>query len=69
MNDVIEFLKDYIWKNGFEMLSKDLFAVYKAMVKGIKGSQSISPKTARLIMITLMSKTHEMSRKGASSVV
>ena len=23
MNDVIEFLKDYIWKNGFEKLSED----------------------------------------------
>ena len=33
MNDVIEFLKDYIWKNGFDKLSDDPFAVYRTMIK------------------------------------
>lgn len=66
MNDVIEFLKDYIWKNGFEKLSEDPFTVYKAMVKRSKDNHGIEPKSARLVLITLMSKTHEMARKGAS---
>ena len=37
MNDVVDFLKDYIWKNGFEKLSDDPFTVYKAMVKSSDG--------------------------------
>ena len=65
MNDVIDFLKDYIWKNGFEKLSDDPFTVYKAMVKSSDGD--IDFKTARLVLVTLMSKTHEMARKGAST--
>ncbi|MBQ8947669.1 MAG: hypothetical protein IJ058_12810 [Lachnospiraceae bacterium] len=65
MNDVVEFLKDYIWKNGFEKLSDDPFTVYKAMVKSSDGD--IDFKTARLVLVTLMSKTHEMARKGAST--
>ena len=44
MNGVIEFLKDYIWKNGFEKLSDDPFAVYKAMVKSIKNNCGIEPR-------------------------
>ena len=67
MNDVIDFLKDYIWKNGFEKLSEDPFAVYKAIVKPGKGKQEIEPKRARLVLVTLMSKTHEMARKGSSA--
>ena len=67
MNDVIDFLKDYIWKNGFEKLSEDPFAVYKAIVKPGKGKQGIEPKRARLVLVTLMSKTHEMARKGSSA--
>ncbi|MCR5603800.1 MAG: hypothetical protein K6G27_08880 [Lachnospiraceae bacterium] len=67
MNDVIEFLKDYIWKNGFEKMSDDPFAVYKDMVKGGRNKQRFAPKTARLVMITLMSKAHEMAREGASA--
>ena len=67
MNDVIEFLKEYISKNGFEILSKSPFEVYKAMIKGDKDIQGIDQKRARLILITLMSKTHEMARKGCSS--
>lgn len=59
MNDVIEFIKNYIWKNGFEKLSEDPFAVYEAM-------KDIDPRTARLVLITLMSKTHDMARKGCS---
>lgn len=66
MNDMIEFLKDYIWKNGFEKLSDDSFSVYTAMVKSGKGKKSIDPKMARLVLITLMSKTHEIARKGSS---
>ena len=66
MNDVIEFLKDYIWKNGFEKLSEDPYAVYKAMVKSSKGKRGIDPKTARLVLVTLMSKTHEMAKNGSS---
>ena len=37
MDDVIEFLKNYIWQNGFEKLSENPFDVYKTMVKGGKG--------------------------------
>ena len=59
MNDVLEFLKNYIWKNGFDALSDNPFTVYKAM-KGIE------PRTARLVLITLMSKTHELARKECS---
>lgn len=66
MNDVIEFLKNYIWKNGFDKLSENPFDVYKVMVKSNKGKQGISSKTARLVLITLMSKTHEKAKKGCS---
>ena len=66
MNDVIEFLEDYIWKNGFEKLSENPFAVYKDMVKSKKKNRGIEPKTARLVLVTLMSKTHELARKGSS---
>ncbi len=59
MQKVIQFLKDYIWKNGFEKLSENPFDVYQAM-------KGIPPKTARLVLVTLMSKTHEMARKGCS---
>ena len=62
MNDIIVFLKDYIWKNGFEKLSEDPFVVYKAMIRHSKGKQGIEPKKARLVLVTLMSKTHEMAR-------
>ena len=66
LNDVvIEFLENYIWKNGFDKLSENPFDVYKDMVKSNKGKQSISSKTARLVMITLMSKTHEKAKKDA----
>ena len=65
MDDVIEFLKDYIWQNGFEKLSEDSFAVYKAMIKKGKGKHCIDQKTSRLVLVTLMSKTHEMARKGS----
>ena len=61
MNDVVEFLKDFIWKNGFEKLSEDPVSVYKAMVK-----HAIEPRVARLVLVTLMSKTHEMARNGIS---
>ncbi len=67
MNDVIEFLKKYIWKNGFEKLSENPFDVYKAMVKSSKDKPGIDSRTARLVLITLMSKTHEMARKGSSA--
>lgn len=66
MNGVIEFLKDYIWKNGFEKLSEDSFAVYRAMVKNGRNKNGIDPKVARLVLVTLMSNTHEMARKGTS---
>ena len=42
MNDVIEFLENYIWENGFDKLSENPFDVYKAMVKGSEGKQGIS---------------------------
>ena len=67
MNDVTEFLKNYIWKNGFDKLSENPFDVYKVMVKSNKGKQGISSKTARLVLITLMSKTHEKAKKGCSA--
>lgn len=67
MNDVIVFLKDYIWKNGFEKLSEKPFDVYKEMVKSKTGNQGIDPRIARLVLITLMTKTHEMARKGCSA--
>ena len=43
MNDVIEFLKNYIWKNGFEKLSVRPFDVYNAMVKSDKDKHGIDP--------------------------
>ena len=67
MNDAIDFLKDYIWKNGFDKLSGNPVAVYEAMTRGSKGSPCVEPKTARLVLVTLMSKTHEMARKGSSA--
>ena len=67
MNDLIGFLKDYIWKNGFEKLSEEPFDVYKAMVKSGKNKHGIDQKTARLVLITLMSKTHEMAKNGCSA--
>ena len=67
MNDVIEFLKNYIWQNGFEKLSENPFNVYMTMVKSDKDKHGIDPGRARLILITLMSKTHEMAIKGCSS--
>ena len=66
VDEVIEFLKNYIWKNGFEKLSDDPFAIYRAMVKSGKNKQGVNPKVARLVLITLMSKTHEMANKGFS---
>lgn len=59
MDDVVDYLKNYIWKNGFEKLSEDPFAVYKSM-------GDIDARTARLVLITLMSKTHEKARRGCS---
>lgn len=67
MDDVIEFLKNYIWQNGFEKLSEDPFTVYKSMVKSGKNKRGIDPKVARFVLVTLMSKTHEMARKGNSA--
>ena len=61
MSNVVGFLKEYIWKNGFEMLSRNPFAVYKAMVK-----HDIDTKTARLVMVTLMSGSHELVQEGRS---
>lgn len=61
MDDVIEFLESYIWKNGFEMLSEKPFEVYKSMVGDGHG---IDPRKARLVLVTLMSKSHEMARNG-----
>ena len=58
----IEFLKDYIWKNGFEKLSEDSFGVYKAMIKG-----GISVQKARLVLVTLLSETHGLARKMEST--
>ena len=67
MNEIVEFLKNYIWKNGFEKLSEEPFDVYKDMVNGNRDKVAIDPKTARLVMITLMSGTHEMARNGCSA--
>lgn len=61
MNDVVEFLEDYIWENGFEKLSEKPFEVYKAMDK-----HGIKPRIVLLVLVTLMSKTHEMARGGCS---
>ena len=66
MNNVIVFLKDYIWKNGFEKLSANPFAVYKDMVKDDMDKHGVDPRTARLVLITLMSNTHELARKGCT---
>ena len=63
MKQVIKFLKDYIWDNGFEELSENPFSLYLTMVKDTYG---IEPKTARLVLVTLMSKTHEMAKNGCS---
>ena len=66
MNAVVEFLKNYIWKNGFDKLSENPFDVYKDMVKSDKNKHGIDHRSARLVLITLMSKTHEMAKKGCS---
>ncbi len=39
MNAVVEFLKNYIWKNGFDKLSEKPFDVYKDMVKSDKNKK------------------------------
>ena len=62
MDNVIDFLKDYIWKNGFDRLSERPFDVYEAMVTGDKDTQAIDQRMARMVMVTLMSKTHEKAR-------
>lgn len=67
MNDVVEFLKNYIWQNGFKKLSENPFDVYKAMVKSDKNKHGIDQRKARLVLITLMSKTHEMAKNGYSA--
>lgn len=67
MIEVIDFLKDYIWKNGFEKLSANPFDVYTTMIKEKKKKHGIDLRTARLVLITLMSKTHEMAQKGCSA--
>ena len=68
MKDVVEFLKGYISTNGFEKLSKSPFDVYKAMIEGGKDTPGIDQRDARLVLVTLMSNSHEMARKGCSSV-
>ena len=62
MNHVMEFLEKYIWENGFETLSLRPFDVYDAMIKG-----GIDQKTARFVLMTLLSKTHEMAEKGCTA--
>ena len=66
MNAVVEFLKNYIWNNGFDKLSENPFDVYKDMVKSNKNKHGIDLRSARFVLITLMSKTHEMAKKGCS---
>ena len=36
------------------------------MVQRSEGNTGIEPKTARLVLVTLMTKTHEMARTGSS---
>ena len=57
MDEVLEYLENYIWENGFEKLSGDPFGVYQGM-------KDIDPKIARLVLMTLLSKTHEKAKKG-----
>ena len=59
MDEVLEYLENYIWENGLEKLSGDPFDVYKGM-------KDIDPRIARLVLITLMSKTHEKAKKGCT---
>ena len=61
MIDVVEFLKDYIWENGFEILSVNPFDVYEAME-----DHGIEARIARFVLVTLMSETHVMARSGSS---
>ena len=67
MNDIVEFLKSYIWENGFEKLTENPFDVYTDMIKRGKGKPCIDSRTARLVLVTMMSKTHEMARNGCSA--
>lgn len=67
MKDVIEYLKNYILENGFDKLFEDPFDVYEDMVRTNKDRHGINPRTARLVLITLMSNTHEMAKKGCSA--
>lgn len=62
MKKECDFLKDYIWKNGFEKLSSNPFSVYEDMVYEGK----ISTRTARLILVSLMCGAHEKAREGKS---
>ena len=47
MNAVVEFLKNYIWKNGFDKLSEKPFDVCKDMVKSDKNKHGIDQRSAR----------------------
>lgn len=67
MNDIVEFLKSYIWENGFEKLTENPFDVYTDMIKRGKGKPCVDSRTARLVLVTMMSKTHEMARNGCSA--
>ncbi|MBQ9307713.1 MAG: hypothetical protein IJ229_07300, partial [Clostridia bacterium] len=64
LSDVAVFLKDYISSQGFEKLTDKPYKVYQDMVKGDKKHAAIPPRTARLVLVTLMSKTHEMAKEG-----
>lgn len=67
MDETVKYLNNYIWKNGFEKLSENPFDVYLDMVRGDKGNPGVDPRTGRLVLVTLLSRTHEMARKGCSA--
>ncbi|MBR1470976.1 MAG: hypothetical protein IJ600_04965 [Lachnospiraceae bacterium] len=52
-------LKEYIWKNGFEKLSNDPYAVYEMLLEN-----RCEAKNSRMIMVTLMSGIHKLAKKG-----
>lgn len=59
MDKEYEFLKKCIWENWFESLAGDPFLVYEKMIK-----DGVSERSARIVLVTLMSGVHEKARNG-----
>ncbi|MBR3306117.1 MAG: hypothetical protein IKI75_02530 [Lachnospiraceae bacterium] len=60
-NDV---LKEYICKNGLKKLGSDPYDVYNTLIDA-----GVASKNSRFVLVTLMSGTHELARKGRDKSV